>query len=185
MKTLAFFADRHSGTEHEQQAGYPTQTAIPLRHTAHPADARSASSHLFTSTGHTDVKHMHFQEKYPITVAEIAKAETTWGSAEEIAAYFKDCIARTERVTYIAEFDHLAHTRAIGGEVAPGIQAAINVVFCFGHALPNPQVMAVRPRSIGITDMGDRFVISFMDAPMKPANDAMQAWTLALRNVSA
>jgi hypothetical protein len=42
--------------------------------------------------------------------------------------------------------------------------------------------MAVRPRSIGIADMGDRYVISFMDAPMKAANDAMQAWTLALRN---
>ena len=38
------------------------------------------------------------------------------------------------------------------------------------------------PRSIGIADLGDRFVISFMDAPMKPANEAMQAWALALRN---
>lgn len=131
------------------------------------------------------MKQLHFQEKYPITVAEVAKTETTFASAAEIAAYFKDCIAHTERVTYIADFDHLTHTRAIGGEVAPNIQAAINVLFCFGHALPNPQVMAVRPRSIGIADMGDRFVISFMDAPMKPANDAMQAWTLALRNVAA
>lgn len=131
------------------------------------------------------MKQLHFQEKYPITVAEVAKTETTFASAAEIAAYFKDCIARTERVAYIADFDHLAHTRAIGGEVASNILAAINVLFCFGHALPNPQVMAVRPRSIGIADMGDRFVISFMDAPMKPANDAMQAWTLALRNVAA
>ena len=62
------------------------------------------------------------------------------------------------------------------------IKAAMNVVFCFGHALPNPQVLAVRPRSIGIADLGSHFVISFMDAPMKPANDAMQAWALALRN---
>ena len=50
-------------------------------------------------------------------------------------------------------------------------------------ALPNPQVLAVRPRSIGIADLGSHFVISFMDAPMKPANDAMQAWALALKNV--
>ncbi len=85
-------------------------------------------------------------------------------------------------MSFIATFDHLAHTQAIEGSVAPDIRAAINVVFCFGHALPNPQVLAVRPRSIGIADMGDRFVVSFMDAPMKPANDAMQAWTLALRN---
>jgi hypothetical protein len=131
------------------------------------------------------MKQLHFQEKYPITVAEIAKTETTHRTAEDIATYFRERIAATERVSFIGQFDHLAHTRAIGGDVAPEIKAAINVLFCFGHALPNPQVMAVRPRSIGIADMGDRFVISFMDAPMKPANDAMQAWTLALRNLQA
>lgn len=129
------------------------------------------------------MKQLHFQEKYPITVVDIAKTETRYTSAEEIAAYFKDCIEKTPRVSFIAIFDHLAHSQAIDGDVAPGIHAAINVLFCFGHALPSPQVLAVRPRSIGIADMGDRFVVSFMDAPMKPANDAMQAWTLALRNV--
>ena len=129
------------------------------------------------------MKQLHFQEKYPITVVDIAKTETRYTSAKEIAAYFKDCIEKTPRVSFIAIFDHLAHSQAIDGDVAPGIHAAINVLFCFGHALPSPQVLAVRPRSIGIADMGDRFVVSFMDAPMKPANDAMQAWTLALRNV--
>jgi len=128
------------------------------------------------------MKQLHFQEKYPITVLDIAKSETSHTSVEEIAGYFKACIASTPRVSYIASFDHLAHTRAIGGDIAPEIVAAMNVVFCFGHALPNPQVLAVRPRSIGIADLGDRFVVSFMDAPMKPANDAMQAWALALRN---
>ena len=128
------------------------------------------------------MKQLHFQEKYPITVVDIAKSETRFDSAAAIGDYFKSCIANTERVSYIASFDHLAHTQAIGGAIAPEIRAAINVVFCLGHALPNPQVLAVRPRSIGIADMGDHFVISFMDAPMKPANDAMQAWTLALRN---
>jgi len=128
------------------------------------------------------MKQVHFQEKYPITVVDIAKTETRYQSAAEIAEYFKTCIAATPRVSYIATFDHLAHTQAIGGDIAPGISAAVNVIFCFGHALPNPQVLAVRPRSIGIADLGDRFVVSFMDAPMKPANDAMQAWALALRN---
>ena len=85
-------------------------------------------------------------------------------------------------MSYIGTFDHFAHTKTIGGDIAPEIVAASNVLFCFGHALPNPQVLAVRPRSIGIADLGDRFVISFMDAPMKPANEAMQAWALALRN---
>jgi len=128
------------------------------------------------------MKQLHFQEKYPITVVDVDKSETSYDSVGAIAEYFKTCIANTPRVAYIATFDHHAHTQAIGGEINPGILAATNVVFCFGHALPNPQVLAVRPRSIGIADMGDRFVISFMDAPMKPANDAMQAWALALRN---
>ncbi|MGM0570963.1 DUF6858 family protein [Marinobacter sp.] len=128
------------------------------------------------------MKQLHFQEKYPITVVDVQKSETTYTTAEEIAGYFRSCIADTPRVTYLTTFDHLAHTREIEGEISPDIQAAINVVFCFGHALPNPQVLAVRPRSIGIADMGDHFVISFTDAPMKPANDAMQAWALALRN---
>lgn len=128
------------------------------------------------------MKQLHFQEKYPITVVDIAKSETRYDSVAAIADYFKDCIAKTPRVSFIGTFDHYAHTQAIGGEIAPDIRAATNVLFCFGHALPNPQVLAVRPRSIGIADLGSHFVISFMDAPMKPANDAMQAWALALRN---
>lgn len=128
------------------------------------------------------MKQIHFQEKYPITVMELSKTETSHASVAAIAGYFKACIAGTPRVSYIGSFDHFAHTESIGGEIAPAIKAAVNVLFCFGHALPNPQVLAVRPRSIGIVDMGDKFVISFMDAPMKPANDAMQAWALALRN---
>ncbi|NWN91868.1 hypothetical protein HLV39_10240 [Marinobacter adhaerens] len=128
------------------------------------------------------MKQLHFQEKYPITVLDIKKSETQFVSADQIADYFKDCIEETPRVSYIATFDHLAHSREIEGDVAPDIQAAVNVVFCFGRALPNPYVLAVRPRSIGIADMGDHFVVSFMDAPQKPANDAMRAWALALRN---
>ena len=128
------------------------------------------------------MKQLHFQEKYPITVVDIAKTETTYDSVTAIAEYFQKCIAETPRVGYIGTFDHYAHTQAIGGDISPEIKAAMNVVFCFGHALPNPQVLAVRPRSIGIADLGSHFVISFMDAPMKPANDAMQAWALALRN---
>jgi len=44
------------------------------------------------------MKQVHFQEKYPITVVDIAKSECRYQSAEEIAAYFRDCIANTPRV---------------------------------------------------------------------------------------
>ena len=49
--------------------------------------------------------------------------------------------------------------------------------------LTHPKV-AVRPRSIGVAYMGDRFEISFMEAPMQPANEAMEKWTLALRKAA-
>jgi len=84
-------------------------------------------------------------------------------------------------VHFIGVFDHHAHTQRIGGEIAQGIQAAVDIIFCFGFAIPNPQMLAVRPRSIGIADMGEKFIISFMEAPMQPANQAMEAWTKALR----
>jgi hypothetical protein len=101
---------------------------------------------------------------------------------DDVVAYLKAKIAENPKVQFIGVFDHYAHTKKIGGEIAPGIQAAVDVIFCFGFALPNPQVLAVRPRSIGVADMGSKFVLSFMEAPMKPANEAMEAWAKGLRD---
>ena len=128
------------------------------------------------------MKQTLLQEKYPVFVAEIGKDETSRKSVDEVVSYFKDRIAEKERVQFIGVFDHYAHTKVIGGEINPDIQAAVDVIFCFGFALPNPQVLAVRPRSIGVADLGDKFVVSFMEAPMKPANEAMEAWVQGLRN---
>lgn len=128
------------------------------------------------------MKQTLLQEKYPVFVAEIAKGETACKNVDEIVAYLKDKIAGNPKVQFIGVFDHYAHTTRIQGEINPAIKAAVDVIFCFGIALPNPQVLAVRPRSIGIADMGDTFVVSFMEAPMKPANDAMEAWVKSLRN---
>ena len=36
-------------------------------------------------------------------------------------------------------------------------------------------MLAVHPRSIG---MGDKFIINFMEAPMQPSNQALEAWAL-------
>ena len=128
------------------------------------------------------MKQTLLQEKYPIYVAEIGKNETTYRSVDELVAYYQARIAENPKVQFIGVFDHYAHTRKIEGPIVEGMTAAVDIIFCFGFAIPTPQMLAVRPRSIGIADMGDHFVISFMDAPMKPANDAMQAWALALRN---
>lgn len=121
-------------------------------------------------------------EKYPVFVAEIAKPETTCQTVDDVVERLKARIAENPRIRFIGVFDHYAHTRGIGGEIHPDIRAAVDLIFCFGHALPNPQVLAVRPRSIGVADMGDRFVVSFMEAPMQTANEAMQAWVKDLRD---
>ena len=35
--------------------------------------------------------------------------------------------------------------------------------------------------SIGVADLGEHYVISFMEAPMPPANLAMESWVKGLR----
>lgn len=128
------------------------------------------------------MKQTLLQEKYPVYVAEVSKSETRYTTVDEVVDYYKAQIAANPKVKFIAVFDHYAHTSQIGGSIAPEIKAAAEVIFCFGIALPNPLVLAVRPRSIGIADVGDKFVISFLEAPMAPANEAMEAWTKGLHN---
>lgn len=128
------------------------------------------------------MKQTLLQEKYPVFVAEIDKSETTCKCVEDVAEYLKKRIAEKDKVAFIGLFDHYAHTKNIGGEINPDIQGALDVIFCFGFALPNPQVLAVRPRAIGIADLGVKFVVSFLEAPMKPANEAMETWVQGLRN---
>lgn len=126
------------------------------------------------------MKQIMLQEKYPVFVLEIGKQETTCKSIDDVVARLKAAIAADSRVAWIADFDHFAHTTKLGGAIAPEIKAARNLVFCFGLQLPNPNVLAVRPRSIGIADCGDKFVVNFLEAPMKPANEAMEGWAKAL-----
>lgn len=128
------------------------------------------------------MKQTLLQEKYPIFVAEIGKYETRYHTVDELVQYFKERIAAHGKAQFISVFDHFAHTKAIGGNIASDIRAAVDVIFCFGFSLPNPQVLAVRPRSIGIAEVDDRFVVSFMEAPMQPANEAMEAWVRGLRD---
>lgn len=87
-------------------------------------------------------------------------------------------------VRLISVFDHYGHTKMIGGEIRPDILAAKNLIFCFGTKLPDPTMLAVRPRSIGIAELPDRFVISFLEAPMPEANRKMTEWVLSLRKAA-
>ncbi|TCO70882.1 DUF6858 family protein [Rhodovulum euryhalinum] len=126
------------------------------------------------------MKQTLLMEKYPVFDMDLPKSETSCASVDDILAVLKAKIDAHPKVAYIASFDHFAHTTAIGGTIAGDIKDARNIVFCFGIALPNAHVLAVRPRSIGVADLGDRFHISFMEPPMEIATREMETWCKAL-----
>ncbi|MBK1634641.1 DUF6858 family protein [Rhodovulum adriaticum] len=115
-------------------------------------------------------------EKYPVFDLDLDKSETTCTSVDDILDRLKAKIDAHPKVAYIATFDHYSHTQSIDGTIAEDIKDARNIVFCFGVALPNAHVLAVRPRSIGVADLGDRFHICFMEPPMEVATKEMEAW---------
>lgn len=132
------------------------------------------------------MKQKLFMEEYPIFVLELPKLETDLRSVDEIIARLKDRIERHKVARFIAVFDHYAHTKALPeGVIDPDIRDAKNIVFCFGISLPGPEVLALRPRSIGVAELSDRFVISFVEAPMPVANTAMEQWARGLRREQA
>lgn len=117
----------------------------------------------------------------PVFVAEFDREELPVDGLDRIVEYFIAEIERHPFARFIGQFDHFSHTRDLPeGEIAEGILDARNVVFCFGMAIPDAESIAFRPRSIGITERTDGYVVTFLEAPMPLVNSAMEAWTEAL-----
>ncbi len=128
------------------------------------------------------MKQTLLMEKYPVFVLEIAKSETDKKNTDEILDYLKEKIDTHPVATFIAIFDHYSHTKSLPeGKIAEGIIDAKDIIFCFGKELPKPEVLGVRPRSIGIAEFADKFVISFLEAPNPVANEAMESWVKGLK----
>lgn len=126
------------------------------------------------------------QIELPVFTLQLDPSECSFGSVDEIASYFKEKIESHSAASYIATFDHLEHTLHLPeGQVAEGIDAAVNVVFCFGFTLQDPSQLANRPRSIGICHSSEGFTISFMEAPMPLVNALMEEWATSLKRQSA
>ena len=129
------------------------------------------------------MKEIILFEKYPVFTFEIARTETSYKNIDEVFAYLKSKIDAHPIATYIGEFDHYAHTAGLEeGKIAPEIKNAKNLLCCFGKVLPKPEVLAVRPRSIGVAEMEECFVVSFLEAPNPDANAAMQKWVEGIMN---
>ncbi|HFQ81898.1 MAG TPA: hypothetical protein ENK33_11080 [Desulfobacterales bacterium] len=128
------------------------------------------------------MKEVIFKEKYHLMVKEIMKDDIKFVSVADFIDYFKARVTEHPVAGFIAVFDHYAHTKALltEGTIDESILDARHIVFCFGKALESPLVMGMRPRSIGISELSDRFVIAFQQAPKALANEAMESWVKGL-----
>ncbi|MGD9970947.1 MAG: DUF6858 family protein [Sulfuricurvum sp.] len=117
-----------------------------------------------------------FMDKYPIFTLEVPKSESRFENVGEIIEHFKREIEADPVAAYIGDFDHYEHTSTLGGEIHLQMNAAKMVVFCFGQKLLNPSIMAARPRSIAVADMGEHYVFTFLEAPVEVINDTLQGW---------
>ncbi len=127
------------------------------------------------------MKKTMFMDKYPVYTLELLKTEVKQTNVPQIVEYFKALIEAHPVAANIAVFDHYTHTKNLDGEINPDILDAQNVIFCFGPALPNTKILAARPRSIGICELKDSFVIEFIEAPKEQLHDLMESWAKNLK----
>lgn len=129
------------------------------------------------------MENITFMENYNIYTKDLLKENTTFQTIDQIMEYFKQKVEENKNGKFISIFDHYQHTKELeDGEIAEGIIDAKNFIFCFGVMIPNPNILAVRPRSIGVVEYKDKFVVNFMQAPKPTANKAMMNWVNSLEN---
>ncbi|WP_457745743.1 DUF6858 family protein [Sulfurimonas sp.] len=124
-----------------------------------------------------------FMDKYPVFSLEINKNETTFTTVSQILEYLKAKIQAHPIATYIAHFNHYEHTSNLKDcEINPNIKDAQNLIFCFGKQLPNTKILAVRPRSFGVSELENSFVIDFLEVPNEQLHTVMQDWAKSVAN---
>lgn len=125
----------------------------------------------------------HVQSRADLALCrfDLPKAGSRFHSVDAIVDQLRLRIESHPMTRFIAVFDHYAHTASLAeGVISPEILAAKNVVFCFGLTLPDPEALALRPRSIGVCELADRFVITFLEPPMPVANTMMEEWVSSI-----
>jgi hypothetical protein len=123
-----------------------------------------------------------FKNTYPFYEIEFIKEELSFNNVDEILDALKAKIDAHPVSIFIAKFDQYAHTSSLQmGEINPAIKAAKNIIFCFGKELPTVDVMAVRPRSIGVCELENSYIINYMEAPNEAANETMANFVKSLK----
>ena len=128
------------------------------------------------------MKKTIFMDKYPVFTLELDKSEVAQKNVPEIIEYFKAKIEAHPVAKFIAIFDHYTHTKNLeNGVISPEILDAQNIVFCFGPVLNDTKMLAVRPRSIGIAELEDKFIVEFLEVPKEQLHDLMESWAKSLK----
>jgi len=127
------------------------------------------------------MKQKIFNDKYHIFEIEFDKKEMTYKSVDEIINALKEKIDAHKVITFIAIFDQFAQTKRLNGIIREDIKDAKNIVFCFGKEIPTPEVLAVRPRAIGVVELTQSFVVNFLEAPNEQANVTMEDMIKSLK----
>jgi len=117
---------------------------------------------------------------YPVWIEEIAKADTPWRDVDEIAAALQDRIRRCG-AAFIGVFDHYGLNLRMGAPLPVAMQDAKTILFCPCAKLLDPLLLALLPCTIGVSDMGNRFVISFRDTPIFTPTETLNLWVDDLR----
>jgi len=128
------------------------------------------------------MKQTIFKDKYPVWTLTLEKQEIELKDIDSIVAYFKEKIDNHPIATFIAIFNHMEHTKSLpDAEINPEIKDIKNVIFCFGKEIPNTKVAAVRPRSIAVCELEDKWVIEFLEAPNEKLHGVMEDWAKSLK----
>ena len=123
----------------------------------------------------------NFMEKYPVCTIELMKNDIKEETVRELVETLRVKIDKHPVAQFIATFDNYTHTKKLGGDIVDGLKDAEIIMFCFGSAIPNSKILAVRPRSIGICEFEDKFVFEFMEAPKEDLTNIMAKWCLDIK----
>ena len=128
------------------------------------------------------MKQTIFKDKYSVFTLELNKNEVHENSCIEIIDKLKSKIEAHPIATFIAIFDHYAHTASLAdAKINPEIKDVKNIIFCFGKEIPTTKVAAIRPRSIGVCETEDKFIIEFMEAPNEAGQKTMEEWAKSFK----
>jgi hypothetical protein len=121
-------------------------------------------------------------DKYPVYSQVIDKNDTECKNVDDVLARLKEKIEAHPIASYIGDFDHYAHVaEQAAGKIADEIKASKHALFCVANAIPNPLIAAARPRAISVAELVDKFVISYLEAPVETANQLMTDWITSLK----